>query len=103
MNSISENDSNNTQNVESLLGATVGDTTPVESYNPGHIIGYIEVDQLPEEYKGLTPTVKVLPPKVEKKELPPKNETKNLPPKEEHNKLKPVFPPGTEPFAIPNF
>ncbi len=103
MNSVTESETNNIQTTQDLLGATVGDTTPIESVNQGQIIGSIEVDQLPEEYKGLTPTVKTLPPKVEKKTLPPKYETKNLPPKEEHNKLKPIFPPGTEPFTIPNF
>ena len=98
-----EFESSNIQPGQELLGATVGDSIPISQYNPGHIIGYIEVDQLPEEYKGLTPTVKVLPLKIEKKDLPPENKTKNLPPKDEINKLKPLFPPGTEAFAIPNF
>ena len=79
------------------------DSIPFSSYNPGNIIGYIEVDQLPEEYKGLTPTVKVLPIKIEKKDLQPENKSNNLPPKDEIKKLKPLFPPGTEPFVIPNF
>ena len=96
-------ESANYQSPEELLGATVGDTVPLSSYNPGNIIGYIEVDQLPEEYKGLTPTVKVLPIKIEKKDLPPENKSKDLPPKDEIKKLKPLFPPGTEAFQIPNF
>ena len=103
MSFTADNESDNNQSMEQLLGATVGDTIPLSAYNPGHIIGYIEVDQLPEEYKGLTPTVKVLPLKIEKKDLPPENKTNNLPPKDETKKLKPLFPPGTEPFAIPNF
>ena len=93
----------NVQSTEGLLGATVGDSVPLSAYNPGNIIGYIEVDQLPEEYKGLTPTVKVLPIKIEKKELPPENKSNDLPPKDEIKKLKPLFPPGTEAFEIPNF
>ena len=96
-------ESSNIQSAEGLLGATVGDTTPIENFNPGQNYTEIDVNQLPEEYKGLTPTVKTLPPKIEKKTLPPKYETKTLPPKEEHNRLKPIFPPGVEPFAIPNF
>ncbi len=88
---------------ESLLGQTVGETTQINSYNLGASIGSIEVDQLPEEYKGLTPTVKVLPAKVEKKELPPQYKTNKLPPKDEHKKLNPIFPPGVQPFALPNF
>ena len=98
-----EGESNNVQTSDEMLGATVTDTVPLSSYNPGNIIGYIEVDQLPEEYKGLTPTVKVLPIKIEKKDLPPENKSKDLPPKDEYKKLKPLFPEGTEAFAIPNF
>ena len=64
---------------ESLLGQTVGETTQI------------------------TPTVKVLPAKVEKKELPPQYKTNKLPPKDEHKKLNPIFPPGVQPFALPNF
>ena len=41
-----------------LLGATVGATTQLNSL--GASVGTIDIDQLPEEYKGLTPTVKVL-------------------------------------------
>ena len=96
-------ESTNVQSTEGLLGATVADSVPLSAYNPGNIIGYIEVDQLPEEYKGLTPTVKVLPIKIEKKELPPENKSNDLPPKDEIKKLKPLFPPGTEAFEIPNF
>ena len=96
-------ESTNVQSTEGLLGATVGDSVPLSAYNPGNIIGYIEVDQLPEEYKGLTPTVKVLPIKIEKKELPPENKSNDLPPKDEIKKLKPLFPLGTEAFEIPNF
>ena len=103
MDFVPEGESNYVQSADEALGATVGDTVPLSSYNPGNIIGYIEVDQLPEEYKGLTPTVKVLPLKIEKKDLPPENKSNNLPPKDEIKKLKPLFPPGTEPFSIPNF
>ena len=103
MNFESIGESSNIQSAEGLLGATVGDTTPIESSNTGQNYTEFDVNQLPEEYKGLTPTVKTLPPKIEKKTLPPKYETKTLPPKEEHNRLKPIFPPGVEPFAIPNF
>ena len=100
---IPEGESTNVQSSEEVLGAPVGDTVPLSAYNSGNIIGYIEVDQLPEEYKGLTPTVKVLPIKVEKKDLPPENKSNNLPPKDEYKKLKPLFPPGTDAFEIPNF
>ena len=103
MDYVPEAESNYVQSSEAVLGNTVADTVPLSSYNPGNIIGYIEVDQLPEEYKGLTPTVKVLPIKIEKKDLPPENKSNNLPPKDEIKKLKPLFPEGTEPFAIPNF
>ena len=98
-----EGDLNNFHNVQDLLGANIANTAPTESYSPGQNIGTIEVDQLPEEYKGETPTVKVLTAKIEKKELPPQYKTKELPPKEVTNKHKPLFPPGTEPFEIPNF
>ena len=98
-----EGEASNIESTEGLLGATVGDTIPIESFNPGPNYTEIDVNQLPEEYKGLTPTVKTLPPKVEKKTLPPQYKTKTLPPKEEHNRLKPIFPPGVQPFAIPNF
>ena len=97
-----EGDSN-IQAAEDLLGATVGNTIPIESYSTAQNSGYIEVDQLPEEYKGETPTVKIVSVKVEKKTLEPEFKTKNLPPKEVTNKKKPLFPPGTEPFEIPNF
>ena len=140
-------------NIDTLLGATVGqtvplenntfestpfETTPIEStpfettpietnsaeinpfgnipvgspnaqYNPAGpngeyvIVGYIEVDQLPEEYKGLTPTVKVVKVKIINQTLNPEIKTKKLEPKDEINKLKPLFPPGTEPFQIANF
>ena len=103
MDFVPEGESYNAQPTEEILGGTVADTIPLSSYNPGNIIGYIEVDQLPEEYKGLTPTVKVLPLKIEKKDLPPENKSNNLPPKDEIKKLKPLFPEGTEPFSIPNF
>ena len=93
----------NLQSTDGLLGATVGNTTPIESYNPGPDYSQVDSSQLPEEYKGTTPTVKTLPPKIEKKTLPPKYETKNLPPKEVTNRLKPIFPPGVQPFEIPNF
>ena len=88
---------------EGLLGQTVGETTQINSVNLSNSIGTIEVEQLPEEYKGLTPTVKVLPAKVEKRTLPPQYKTNKLPPKDEHKKLNPIFPPGVQPFAIPNF
>ena len=103
MDYVPEGESNYVQSSEAVLGNTVADTVPLSAYNPGNIIGYIEVDQLPEEYKGLTPTVKVLPIKIEKKDLPPENKSNNLPPKDEIKKLKPLFPEGTEPFSIPNF
>jgi len=96
-------EASNAQSPEQLLGATVGDTTPIQASIPQPNITTIEVDQLPEEYKGLTPTVKTLPPKIEKRTLPPQYNTKNLPPKDIVNKLKPLFPPGTQPFDIPNF
>ena len=102
MSFVAEGESSNMQTAEELLGATVGNTTPIESYSAGQSIGTIEVDQLPEEYKGETPTVKIVQLKVEKKTLPPEYKTKNLPPKEVTNKHKPLFPPGTEPFEIPN-
>ena len=88
---------------ERLLGETLGATTQLNSYEVRNSIGTIEVEQLPEEYKGLTPTVKVLPAKVEKRSLPPEYKTNKLPPKDEHKKLNPIFPPGVEPFALPNF
>ena len=47
--------------------------------------------------------MKVLPAKVEKRTLPPQYKTNKLPPKDEHKKLNPIFPPGVQPFAIPNF
>ena len=100
---VQESESNKVQPSAEPFGATDGESIPLSAYNPGNIIGYIEVDQLPEEYKGLTPTVKVLPIKIEKKELPPQNKSNKLPPKDEYKKLKPLFPEGTEPFAIPNF
>ena len=103
MSFVPEGESSNIQSAEELLGATVGDTTPIESISPGPNYTEIDVNQLPEEYKGLTPTVKTLPPKVEKKTLPPQYKTNTLPPKEETNRLKPIFPPGVEPFALPNF
>ena len=84
-----------------LLGTTVGATTQLNSF--GSSIGTIDTEQLPEEYKGLTPTVKVLPAKVENKTLPPQYKTNKLPPKDEYKKLNPIFPPGVQPFALPNF
>ena len=84
-----------------LLGATVGATTQLNSF--GSSIGTIDTEQLPEEYKGLIPTVKVLPAKVENKTLPPQYKTNKLPPKDEYKKLNPIFPPGVQPFALPNF
>ena len=102
-NYMPEGETNNVQSSLEAFGAPTGDAIPLSAYNPGNIIGYIEVDQLPEEYKGLTPTVKVLPIKIVKKDLPPENKSNNLPPKDEYKKLKPLFPPGTEAFAIPNF
>ena len=83
------------------FGATVGATTQLNSL--GASIGTIEIEQLPEEYKGLTPTVKVLPAKVENRTLPPQYKTNKLPPKDEHKRLNPIFPPGVQPFALPNF
>lgn len=83
--------------------------TPNAQYDPRGpnqeyvIVGYIEVDQLSEEYKGLIPTVKVTKLKIVNQTLNPEVKTKNLQPKDEFNKLKPVFPPGTEPFQIANF
>ena len=65
--------------------------------------GTTNVDDIPEAYKGETPTVKVFPPKDLKKTLPPEYKTNKLPPKEVTNKKKPLFPPGTEPFDSPNF
>ena len=97
-----EGDSN-FQTADDLLGATVGNTTAIESYSTAQNSGFIEVDQLPEEYKGETPTVKIVAFKLEKKTLEPEFKTKTLPPKEVTNKKKPLFPPGTEPFEIPNF
>ena len=88
---------------EGLLGQTLSATTQLDSYSVRNSIGTIEVEQLPEEYKGLTPTVKVLPAKLEKKTLPPQYKTNKLPPKDEHKKLNPIFPPGVQPFALPNF
>ena len=84
-----------------VFGATVGATTQLNSL--GTSIGTIDIAQLPEEYKGLTPTVKVLPAKVENRTLPPQYKTNKLPPKDEHKKLNPIFPPGVQPFALPNF
>ena len=92
-----------TTTTESLLGQTVGATTQINSIDLSNSIGTIEVEQLPEEYKGLTPTVKVLPIKVEKKTLPPQYKTNKLPPKDEIKRLNPKFPPGVQPFALPNF
>ncbi len=86
-----------------ILGTTVGATTQFNSSNLGASIGTIDTAQLPEEYKGLTPTVKVLPAKVEKRTLPPQYKTNKLPPKDEHKRLNPLFPPGVQPFALPNF
>ena len=87
----------------SLLGNTVGNTVQMNTYTVRNSIGTIEVEQLPEEYKGLTPTVKVLPAKVENRTLPPQYKTNKLPAKDEHKRLNPVFPPGVQPFALPNF
>ncbi len=87
----------------SLLGNTVGNTVQMNTYTVRNSIGTIEVEQLPEEYKGLTPTVKVLPAKVENRTLPPQYKTNKLPPKDEHKRLNPIFPPGVQPFALPNF
>ena len=84
-----------------LLGATVGATTQLNSL--GASVGTIDIDQLPEEYKGLTPTVKVLPPKVENRTLPPQYKTNKLPPKDEHKRLNPIVPPGVQPVFHPNF
>ena len=83
------------------FGATMGATTQFNSL--GASIGTIDTAQLPEEYKGLTPTVKVLPAKVENRTLPPQYKTNKLPPKDEHKRLNPIFPPGVQPFALPNF
>ena len=85
-----------------LLGTTVG-STQFNASNLGASVGTIDTDQLPEEYKGLTPTVKVLPAKVEKRTVPPQYKTNKLPPKDEHKRLNPIFPPGVQPFALPNF
>ena len=98
-----EGDFGNLQSTDGLLGATVGNTTPVESFSPSQDFSQVDMSQVPEQYRGTTPTVRTLPPKVEKRTLPPKYETKKLPPKEVVNRLKPIFPPGVEPFAIPNF
>ena len=87
----------------SLLGNTVGNTVQMNTYTVRNSIGTIEVEQLPEEYKGLIPTVKVLPAKVENRTLPPQYKTNKLPPKDEHKRLNPIFPPGVQPFALPNF
>ena len=87
----------------SLLGNTVGNTVQMNTYTVRNSIGTIEVEQLPEEYKGLTPTVKVLPAKVENRTLPPQYKTNKLPPKDEHKRLNPIFPPGVQPFSLPNF
>ena len=86
----------------SLLGNTVGNTVQMNTYTVRNSIGTIEIEQLPEEYKGLTPTVKVLPAKVENRTLPPQYKTNKLPPKDEHKRLNPIFPPGVQPFALPN-
>ena len=40
---------------------------------------------------------------LENRETHEKYETKKLPPKEVVNRLKPIFPPGVQPFPIPNF
>ena len=87
----------------SLLGNTVGNTVQMNTYTVRNSIGTIEIEQLPEEYKGLTPTVKVLPAKVENRTLPPQYKTNKLPPKDEHKRLNPIFPPGVQPFGLPNF
>ena len=58
-------------------------------------------EPVPEQYQGLTPTVRTLPPKIDKQTLPPKYETKNLPVKEEVIRLKPIFPPGMQPVPLP--
>ena len=88
---------------EGFIGTTLGATTQNDTYIVRNSIGTIEVEQLPEEYKGLTPTVKVLPAKVENRNLPPQYKTNKLPPKDEHKRLNPIFPPGVQPFALPNF
>ena len=98
-----EGDFGNLQSTDGLLGAAVGNTTPIESFNAGSDFSQVDLSQVPQEYRGTTPTVKTLPPKVQKVNLPPKYETKKLPPKEVVNRLKPIFPPGVQPFDIPNF
>ena len=65
--------------------------------------GQFESEPNPGQYQGLTPTVRTLPPKVDKRTLPPKYETRRLPPKEQVVRLQPIFPPGMEPIPIPNF
>ena len=62
-----------------------------------------EAEPSGQQYQSLTPTVRTLPPKIDKHTLPPKYETKRLPPKEEVIRLKPIFPPGMEPIPLPNF
>ena len=92
--------STNVGSVDGLLGNTVADNTPWDQMYPPTTY---DLDNLPEEYKGETPTCKILPPKVVKRNLPPEYKNTKLPPKEETNKKKPIFPPGVEPFDVPNF
>ena len=95
-----EGTSTNLGSVDPLLGNTTPDTINYDQMASGQTY---DLDNLPEEYKGETPTCKILPPKVIKRTLPPENKTTKLPPKEVTNKKKPLFPPGVEPFDIPNF
>ena len=72
--------------------------------NPEPTFAPAQPGQLPPEaYQSQTPTVRTLPPKVVKNTLPPQYKTKNLPPKVVTTRLQPIFPPGTAPFALPNF
>ena len=95
-----EGTSTNLGSVDALLGNSTPEPINYEQMASGTTY---DLDNLPEEYKGENPTCKILPPKVIKRTLPPENKTTKLPPKEVTNKKKPLFPPGVEPFDIPNF
>ena len=60
-------------------------------------------DLPPEAFNSRTPTVQHLPDKIVKNTLPPQHKTENLPPKVVKTRVNPIFPPGVEPFALPNF
>ena len=60
-------------------------------------------DLPPEAFNSRTPTVQRLPDKIVKNTLPPQHKTENLPPKVVKTRVAPIFPPGVEPTALPNF